>query len=177
MKYPILLLLSGIICIFSCGNQHIANDKPKYNPAMYFIRDSIGLFREAEMGDEPDVILRLEDSSSLRYDDKNHLIYSYDIDKNRSYSMVYTFRKNKLREMCFDAILQDTSEADGLLNAFSDYYTARYGKYSEVMGFRVWSFTDTSQSNCIFIELNDESLEFGYPKLNLTFYSKEGTCP
>ena len=176
MKFSYLITIIIFIFSITCNKPRVQYTST-YNPAQYFIRDSIGLFREAEMGDDPDIIYRLEDTTALRYMDSNYLIYSYTIDANRSYQIVYTFHKKRLKEICFDAILQDNSEADGLLDSFSAYYNARYGKFAEDMGYRVWFIANTAQSSCTFIELNDESIEFGYPKLNLTFYSKQGKCP
>lgn len=165
-------IAASVLFIVSCGD----NFKPKpveknpFSVASYLAKDTIGFFRGAEFGDENEVIRQMENDSFLVFNSPNLLQYEYKLAGERRYKMDYTFKKNKLAKFSFDIYLANTSEADNVTTAFIDWFTKKYGKEITQMGVHVWPIKTDGYKEA-YIELKDESAEFGYGKVNISAYA------
>lgn len=174
--FTLLALILGI-CIFSCKNEALSPLRkkqgvvqPQFSAAEYLAKDSIGVYRGAEFGDEEETIRLMENDTFLVFDSPALLKYEYALPGGRKHGLSYTFKKNGLSSLTVDLFLVNPYEADNLMTEFRQWFRKKYGDEINEMGVMVWQIpTDTHKE--AFLELRDESAEFGYGKVNITAYA------
>ena len=67
--------------------------------------------------------------------------------------------------------MANTSEADNITTEVRDWFTKKYGEESSKMGIYVWRINTNPDYKEAYLELKDESAEFGYGKINITAYA------
>ncbi len=171
------LFLSAFAAIlFSCGERNAPQPKPeepvqKFSPAAWFAKDTSGVFRGADFGDEAEVIRLMENDTFLVASDARLLKYDYPLPGARHYELTFQFRKNRLASFSFDAYLTEQREGEELTEDFRNYLTGRFGAHQSKMGIFVWSVPSPPDFKEAFLELEDESAEFGYGKVNISAYA------
>lgn len=144
---------------------------PENAVARYFLKNAeVGVFREADFNDEPEVILLLEENESLVYFDSSHVIFRYYLGAERYYVLNYVFEDKKLKEIWFDLFVDNDKDAESVANDFTEYFDKKYGQHFVEMGYNVWLMQDSTKKQTGTINLSDESAEYGYGKVNLTIY-------
>lgn len=170
-------LPAAVILLFaySCGEhasapKNTAPDRPSFSAAAFLAKDTIGFFRGAEFGDEAGTIRQMENDSFLVFDSPALLKYEYKLPGDRHYKLEYTFKKNKLSSFNFDLFPASETEAENLTLQLKDWFRKRFGDGVTQMGVFVWPLA-ASEYKESYLELRDESSEFGYGKVNITAYA------
>ena len=174
IRFILVAWIAGIL--FSCGESVIQKPvKPSepFSIAEWFARDSVGIFRGAEFGDEQEVILQMESDTFLTFRSEKILEYDYPIPLPgmRHYSLKYSFKKNGLHSFVFDAFLGTEEEGEKLYTELLQYFEKKFGEYVIQMGSSVWKLSPGEKYKEAYLELKDESAEFGYGKVNMTAYA------
>lgn len=158
--------------IWGCNPKVTKNSSiPENAVARYFLKNAdVGVFREADFNDEPDVILLLEDYQNMIYFDSSHVIFRYYLGAERYYVLNYVFENKKLKEIWFDLFVDTDKDAEVIANDFTGFFDKKYGSHFVEMGYNVWLIQDSTKKQTGIINLSDESAEYGYGKLNLTIY-------
>lgn len=170
------LALACVTFIVSCGenanrpSKTTDNVQSSFSAAAYLAKDTIGFFRGAEFGDESEVIRQMETDSALVFSSPNILKYEYQLPGDRHYNIDYTFKKNRLSSLNFDIFLNSETEAENLTVEFKEWFSKKFGEGTSEMGFFAWKVPAENYKEA-FIELKDESAEFGYGKVNITAYA------
>eukprot|EP01038_Epipyxis_sp_PR26KG_P003628 gene3628-5173_t len=112
----------------------------------------------------------MENDSFLVFSSPNLLQYEYTLPGERRYKLDYTFKKNQLSSFNFDIFLATETEAENLTNEFKSLFKKRFGEEVSEMGVTVWPLPTGGLYQEAYLEMRDESAEFGYGKLNLTAY-------
>lgn len=166
-----------MLLLFSCGEgtpkktvTPVPPSKP-FSPAASLAKDSIGVFRGAEFGDETATIRQMENDSFLVFQSPNLLRYEYKLPGDRRYKLDFTFKKDKLSSLNFDVFLGSEGEGERLTSDFKDLFSHRFGEHVSQMGVFVWPLPVEKPYREAYLELKDESAEFGYGKLNITAYA------
>jgi len=171
--HRLFMIIAAGSLLGSCGQK--APQKPQTAAFSLFdtvLRDSAGLVRGADLGDDPDVIRQMEYDSALVVSNKYALMYDYKLPAERSLNLKYTFGGNALQKIEMDVFLGSEAEADSLTRQFSSYYSAKFGNAQQQQGIYVWTAPSQTGSMAS-VEMKDESAEYGYGKLNITVYSKD----
>lgn len=165
-----------LLCLVACGPS--ASEKTPapvpvktVSAAEWLAKDSIGIFRGAEFGDETGTIRQMENDSFLVFSSPNLLQYEYTLPGKRRYKLEYTFKKDQLSSFNFDIFLANEAEAERLNEEFRKLFVQRFGEEVTEMGVTVWPLPTGGLYKEAYLELRDESAEFGYGKLNLTAYA------
>jgi len=172
------LVATSVFFVFSCG-ENVPNPllklkkekKKEFSGAEYLAKDTIGFFRGAEFGDEEGTIQQMEDDSFLVFQSPDLLKYEYKLPKERRYQIEYTFKKNKLSSFKFDIFLADETEAETLTKDLKNWFSKKNGDGVSDMGIQAWPIDAKPDYEEAYLELKDESAEFGYGKVNITAYA------
>lgn len=146
-------------------------EKEPFSAAAWLAKDTIGFFRGAEFGDEEATIRQMENDSFLVFTSPNLLKYEYQLPGERHYALEYIFKKNKLSSFNFDIYLPGEQEAENLTADLKAWFENRFGEGVSEMGAYVWPLAATDEFTESYLELKDESAEFGYGKVNISAYA------
>lgn len=168
--------VSAVLLLAACGSSSTEKKSvpvaaKKFSAAEWLAKDSIGIFRGAEFGDETGTIRQMENDSFLVFSSPNLLQYEYTLPDERRYKLDYTFKKDRLSSLNFDIFLATEDEAETLMQEFTALFKKRFGEEVTEMGVTVWPIPTGGMYQEAYLELRDESAEFGYGKLNLTAYA------
>lgn len=141
-----------------------------FSPAIYLAKDTIGFFRGAEFGDEMATIKQMENDTFLSFQSANLLQYEYKSTAERRYTLEYTFKNDQLSNFTLDVYLANSSEADNLTSDLKEWFRKKYGPELNEMGSFVWKINAPNYKEA-YIDLKDESAEFGYGKVNISAYA------
>lgn len=170
-----LLSLIGLSVLISCGDNSSSSENKRsekpFSPAAWLAKDTSGIFRGAEFGDEPEVIRQMENDTFLIAAEARLIQYDYPLPGNRHFEIRYDFRRNRLISLAFDAYLGEEKEGETLAAGFTSYFSSRFGDYESQMGILVWPVTAPAEFKEAFLELEDESAEYGYGKVNVSAYA------
>jgi hypothetical protein len=170
-----LFLLIGLSVLTSCGEgpSSSENEQPEklFSPAAWLAKDTMGIFRGAEFGDASEVIRQMENDTFLVAAEPRLLQYDYPLPGNRHFELRFDFRKNRLVSFAFDAFLGEEKEGETLTEDFIRYFTSRFGDCESQMGILVWPVPAPAEYKEAFLELEDESAEYGYGKVNVSVYA------
>lgn len=174
--FPALLFLFALMLFSACGDKALtptgqSRDSVRFNAAEWLAKDTNGIFRGAEFGDEAATIKQMENDTFLVYASEKMLQYSYSLPGQRRYTLDYKFVNGALNAFTFDIYLSDIEEADKLTTEMKTYLNKRFGQNMTEMGLYVWPLGKQEGYKESFLELSDESEEFGYGKMNLTGYA------
>jgi len=174
-------LLSGaaaviVLYLVSCGPKQPeqpvkVSEKEPFSAAAWLAKDTIGFFRGAEFGDEEATIRQMENDSFLVFNSPSLLKYEYQLPGERHYQLEYTFKKNKLSSFNFDIFLPGEHEAESLTTDLKKWFEKRFGEGVSEMGAYVWPMPKSQEFKESYLELKDESAEFGYGKVNISAYA------
>lgn len=170
------LALASVLLFSACGENTptppalTQGAKPAFSAAAFLAKDTIGFFRGAEFGDESEVIRQMENDSALTFSSPNMLKYEYKLPGERRYNIDYTFKGNRLSTFNFDIFLTDETEATNLTTELQNWFKQKFGEGGFEMGIYVWPIKTTIYNEA-YLELKDESAEFGYGKVNITAYA------
>lgn len=173
--YNVFLTFATAAILVSCGSGNPGKQAEPVAPVSLFqtvLKDSAGLLRGADLGDNADVIRQMEYDSALVVSNKYTLIYDYKLPEERALNLKYTFGGNSLQKIEMDVFLATESQADSLTRDFAAYYDKKYGEARQQMGIYVWTAASQTGANAR-IEMKDESAEYGYGKLNITVYARD----
>lgn len=167
---------AAVLCLAACGpsaseKTHTPVSVKTVSAAEWLAKDSIGIFRGAEFGDESGTVRQMENDSFLVFHSPNLLKYEYTLPGKRRYILEYTFKKDRLSSFNFNIFLANESEAERLFDEFETLFVQRFGEEVTEMGVTVWPLPTGGLYKEAYLELRDESAEFGYGKLNLTAYA------
>lgn len=155
--------------IVSCSNPE--SKLSKYgNTLEAIIKTDEGVFRGIHLGMSPDS-LKLKELEGLIEASDDYFYYEFKIDSS-SYSIAYSFDEKKLSEIQVDIFLKTEEQAADVFNKFKDYFTEKYGAGENENEFFVW-ITPSGIKGNIKIALADESSDYNYGKLTLSFYNAE----
>jgi hypothetical protein len=170
-----LFFLTVLSILMSCGEKPSSpgNEGPErlFSPAAWLAKDTSGIFRGAEFGDASEVIRQMENDTFLVAAEARLMQYDYPLPGNRHFELRFDFRRNKLVSFAFDAYLGEEEEGEGLTEEFTRYFTSRFGNYESQMGILVWPVPAPAEYREAFLELEDESAEYGYGKVNISAYA------
>ena len=163
-----------VLLLTACGptaSEKTDKDKKPFSAAAWLAKDSIGFFRGAEFGDEAATIRQMENDSFLVFSSPTLLQYEYMLPGARHYTLAYTFKKDKLSSFNFDLFVADETEAENLTLDLKKWFEKRFGESVSEMGFFAWSLAPSAEYKESYLELKDESAEFGYGKVNISAYA------
>ena len=170
-----LFVLFGSLILSSCGEGPSSTEPERqeelFSPAAWLAKDTSGIFRGAAFGDASEVIRQMENDTFLVAAEARLMQYDYPLPGNRHFELRFDFRRNKLVSFAFDAYLGEEEEGEGLTEEFTRYFTSRFGNYESQMGILVWSVPAPAEYREAFLELEDESAEYGYGKVNISAYA------
>lgn len=171
--YRLFLMVAAGGMLVSCGSKAPVKPVPAaFSLFETVLKDSAGLVRGADLGDDPEVVRQMEYDSALVVSNKYALIYDYKLPEERALNLKYTFGGNALQKIEMDVFLASEGQADTLTQDFKKYYSKKFGEPQQQMGVYVWMGLSQTGSNAV-IEMKDESAEYGYGKLNITIYPKD----
>lgn len=169
-----LILASSIILLSSCGSKAPITP-PKSADLTIFehaLKDSLGLIRGADLGEEYDVVEQLEYDSALVVKSKFNLVYDYNLGDDNSINVKYIFAGTAVRLIEMNLLLGSEIMADSVATDFINYYSKRFGQPAQQMGVYVWKAETMLPNSDAYIELKDETAEYGFGKLNITIFPR-----
>lgn len=168
----IALFFSLCSFIISCGTLSQKSELSEYgNVLEAIIKKKQGTFRGINLGISLDS-LKLNETEGLNDASDDYLYYEFKIDSSTSYSVAYSFDEKKLNEIQVDIFLTTEEQASIVYTHFKDFFTKKYGTGENDNGFLSWSTSIESGGN-VKIALADESSDYNYGKLTLSFYNAE----
>lgn len=172
MKYLFSLFVLTV-GLYSCGsgnqtNPVAANEKSVF---MHALKDTFGIVRGVELGEEYAVVEQMEYDSALVIRSRFNLVYNYAIDADNMVDVKYVFAETALRFIEMNISLESEGLADSVATDFQNYFNSKFGNPDLQMGVYVWIAPNAESNGESRIELVDESAEFGYGKLNIRVYA------
>jgi|SRR5690606_13676431 len=169
-----LIFASSLILLSACGSKTLVN-QPKSADLSIFehaLKDTLGLIRGADLGEEYEVVEQLEYDSALVVKSKFNLVYDYNLGEDNSINVKYIFAGTSVRLIELNLLLTSEIMADSVATDFINYYSKRFGTPAQQMGVYVWKTETMLPNSDAYIELKDESAEYGFGKLNITIFPR-----
>lgn len=163
------VFLASVLCflIVSCDNTSTG----KKNLLNEIIKTENGIFRGAELGNNPEAIKALE-TTGLTEEYPDYLFYEFTIDSSNSFTISYSFESNELNEIRADIYVQSDTIAKELCNNFVEYFNQKYEQPTEADHF-FWAWPTLYKNIPMRIELSDESADYNHVgKLSLVIYKE-----
>ena len=116
----------------------------QYEESPYFktiLKNEIGDFRGAHIGENINTIKALEDARFLWDKSYDYLHYDYAISMGNSYTITYDFsQQDELYEIEATVYLDDINDASLLFENFNSYFDKKYGNNTKTEdGFTTWN--------------------------------------
>lgn len=176
-----ILIIACCFTLFSaCGNNSSTASQSQTAELTIFdhaLKDTLGLIRGADLGEEFEVVEQMEYDSALVVKSKFNLVYDYNLGNDNSINVKYIFAGTTVRLIEMNLLLNSEVQADSVATDFINYYSKRFGEPSQQMGIYVWKAETMLPNNDAYIELKDESAEYGFGKLNITIFPRANTKP
>ena len=138
---------------------------------MLIVRDSMGDFRGVDLGDERGVVEYLEKDLPVELNSKSSLIVRQDFPGINCLYVRYTFLKNgSVASITADAYMENIELGNLFAEELQSWFSRRLGHSQEFMGVFSWKTKNTDSTDYIYVELRDESEEYGYGKVNISIY-------
>lgn len=175
-----MIIATSLLFVASCGNRTqptapVVTVKPSvFNLAL---KDSLGLIRGTDLGEEFAVVEQMEYDSALVVKSKFNLVYDYNLGNDNAINVKYIFAGTSVRLIELNITMNSELQADSVANDFKKYYTGRYGEPLQQMGVYVWKAPTAMADSEAFIELKDESAEYGFGKVNITIFPRLKASP
>lgn len=139
---------------------------------MLILKDTVATFRGVDIGEERATVEYLEGLHAPELKTRSTLIIRQDFPGPNCLYVRYSFLSNgTLSEIIADAYLEKTELGHMLADALRAYYEKKLGSAASAMGVLSWRTYDVSGSRTVMVELQDESEEYGYGKVNITVYA------
>jgi hypothetical protein len=139
---------------------------------LLILKDTVATFRGVDIGEERATVEYLEGLHAPELKTRSTLIIRQDFPGPNCLYVRYTFlRDGTLRELVADAYLEKTELGHMLADALRAHFEKKLGPPASAMGVLSWRAYDVSGSKTVMVELQDESEEYGYGKVNITVYA------
>jgi hypothetical protein len=110
----------------------------------------------------------VEKEQKTEEEETDYLFYSLDFKDTLKANYYYSFDEG-LDEIGVDVFREKSKDIDWLFNQLKTYYTKHYGSPKEESGLLIWYVKNQGKEGAE-ITLSDESGDYGYGKLTLTFF-------
>ncbi|HVA98448.1 MAG TPA: hypothetical protein VNG53_06100 [Bacteroidia bacterium] len=139
-----------------------------------FMKSNQGLFRGLDFGMSPENVVKSEQIEPDE-NDKDYLFYTIPFDtlaadSNNYFTISYSFDERGMNEIKAEVFLNTDQDAEQLINKITSYYNQKYQKATNEDETSIWTLHDPNYGK-IKIALADESAEYGYGKITLSFYN------
>jgi hypothetical protein len=169
LRFFSVLFLS--FCIFvSCSTKKEPTAKVEdYDETMKLIfRNDSGLFHGANLGMKTEAVKKLEKGLQPDEEEDYYLSYSFGKSDTLHGTWYYNF-EDGLDEVGVDIFREKQKECDWLFIEIKNYFIKRYGQPRIENQLLIW-FVKNQGKEGAQITLADESKDYGYGKLTLTFF-------
>jgi len=162
-------LLIGLSCVLfsSCADQQHPSPKPDF--MQQIIKDSTSFFRGIDLDMTLAAVKSKEDTIPSE-EEGDYLFYEVKVDSSNSYTISYSFDDKGLSEVQVDIFIDNEKKAADLYTGFKNYFDRKLGQGDSKNGFTTWIKKEEQQSGEREVELLDESGDYNYGKLSLSFY-------
>jgi len=161
MKFNRFLLI-GLVLLTGCWG---VNDHSLYER---IVDGNKGLVRNKVMGMSMAEV-KASEKIQPEDEDEGYLYYRIGIGENNSLATTYSFSQSGLYEIQLEVYLNDLPDASDLNTVFLDSFREKYGEPEEKNGSLIWVL-ETENSKEIEVTIIDESKQYGYGKLSVSFY-------
>lgn len=102
--------------------------------------------------------------------EEDYLYYDIELNEYETYTLSYSFDEKGLYEIQIDVYLDKIETASELFKTFKTHFTKKYGiSEEEDLRYGLWVLK-SEMSDEIEITLVDESLDYDYAKVSISFY-------
>lgn len=138
------------------------------------MKNNQGVFRGLHFGMSPESVEKAEQITPDE-NDKDYLFYTIPFDtlaadSNNYFTISYSFDERGMNEIKAEVFLNAEQDAQQLINKIETFYNQKYQKPSNENDIIIWTIRDPNYGK-IKIALADESSEYGYGKITLSFYN------
>lgn len=141
------------------------------SPLPQIMRNDEGVFRGITLGMDMKNVRTLTGDSNLTQAEPNYLFFEDSVGKKDHFTYDFIFDSLGLKEMNLDVYQPDSTDSESLLGQFKGYFTKKYGVPAEAKDMLIWSIP--GQKRTTELAMYDESIDYGYGKLTLSFYDKK----
>lgn len=177
MKKPVTTALFGLIlglsyCKPAQPSQGMSPEAIRDSLLLLVLKDTVATFRGVDIGEERATVEYLEGLHAPELSTRSTLIIRQDFPGPNCLYVRYSFlRDGTLYELVADAYLEKIEVGHMLAEALRTYFESKLGPPASAMGILSWRTRDVSGTRTVMVELQDESEEYGYGKVNITVYA------
>ncbi len=163
-----LFIISCTLLLVACAGED--NTEEQYFNTI--IKTEQGHFRGVEIGDSLATV-KAVDPDYLVFESEEELEYQIPLVEEDSsfFDINYSFDEFGLFEIQVDIYLSNPDETTLMFERFKTYFNKKYGESMMSAGYTTW-LTQSAQKNNVEVSLIDESTDFGYNLLSITFFEQ-----
>ncbi|MEO6882934.1 MAG: hypothetical protein ABI199_02790 [Bacteroidia bacterium] len=140
------------------------------------MKNDQGIFRGLHFGMNPENVKKSEEMKPDE-DDKDYLFYTIPFDtiaadSNNYYTISYSFDERGMSEIKAEVFFNTNQDAAQLVKKLEDFYEKKYQQPITENEASIWTVRDPNYGK-IKIAMSDESYEYGYGKITLSFYNAD----